>query len=167
MVHDSSYFHHVDCLEELKRQFHELCLKLHPDMGGSQDEFIAMKRDYDRLFKLVRDTHKAANGSVYEKETTETADEFTDLIVALLKLNLVIEVCGSWVWVGGDTKAVKDDLKALGGRWSRDKGRWYFTPKDKGKRHRGWNPAPWDMERIRNTYGSREFRHEERGIQTA
>ena len=36
-----------------------------------------------------------------------------------------IEVCGSWVWVSGDTKPHKERLKALGFCWHSKKHCWY------------------------------------------
>lgn len=37
--------------EELKEVFRTLSKKLHPDMGGDNEEFIAMKAEYDYLIK--------------------------------------------------------------------------------------------------------------------
>lgn len=161
MVHDSKYFRHVETLEELKKQFHELCFKLHPDKGGTDAEFSAMRAEYEGLFRRVCDVHKAANGSAYEKATDETPEQFPALIESLLRLNVVVEVCGSWVWVGGDTRVVKDQLKTLGGKWSADKKRWYFAPSSKGRRRRG---SGWSMDKIRDTYGSKEYERQETGI---
>jgi hypothetical protein len=58
------------------------------------------------------------------------------------------EVCGLWVWVGGETRQHKDALKAAGYHWAIKKLRWYFAgvPAD------GFRP--FDMEEIRQRYGS-------------
>ena len=40
--------------------------------------------------------------------------ELLEKIVALKQLpGLEINLCGSWIWIGGDTKPQKDQLKAL------------------------------------------------------
>ena len=66
------------------------------------------------------------DGETYEKETTETAREFMDLINKLLKMGIDVELCGSWIWCSGNTKAVKEDLKSLGFKWSHNKAAWYY-----------------------------------------
>ena len=38
-----------------------------------------------------------------------------------------IDIIGSWLWVGGNTYAIKDELKLLGFKWSKGKSKWYFT----------------------------------------
>jgi len=63
---------------------------------------------------------------------------------------LHIEVCGSWVWVSGDTKKHKDKLKSLGLFYAYKKKMWYLKPAGyKSRKHK-----PVDMEKIRMTYGS-------------
>lgn len=35
--------------DEIKRQYRKLCLKYHPDKGGSNEKFIKLKDAYDKL----------------------------------------------------------------------------------------------------------------------
>ena len=64
-------------------------------------------------FEKLKNVHVNKDGEEYEKETTETAGEFMELINKLLHFpDIEVELCGSWIWVSGETKAVKDDLKA-------------------------------------------------------
>ncbi len=61
-----------------------------------------------------------------------------------------VELCGSWLWVSGDTKPHKDKLRALGLFWAPKKGKWYLKPVGfKSRRHK-----PVDMDKIRFKYGS-------------
>ncbi len=39
---------------------------------------------------------------------------------------LEIEICGLWVWVGGNTRPYKHELKATGYSWALNKGKWFF-----------------------------------------
>lgn len=48
---ETKYFTGCVTQRELKKRYRELAKKLHPDHGGNQDEFIAMKNEYDRLMK--------------------------------------------------------------------------------------------------------------------
>lgn len=61
-----------------------------------------------------------------------------------------IEVCGAWVWLTGNTRPHKDAIKAAGFWWVCKKAAWYFRPPD----HKSRNNGDWDLEKIRDTYGS-------------
>jgi len=63
---------------------------------------------------------------------------------------ITIEVCGSWVWVSGETKPHKDTIKAAGGKWAPKKQEWYFRPKE----WKSSNHSEWDMNKIRASFGS-------------
>lgn len=60
-----------------------------------------------------------------------------------------VELCGTWLWIDGNTYEAKEQLKALGCRWSRNKKRWYWHD---GKRK--WGNGKTHMEDIRAKYGS-------------
>jgi hypothetical protein len=63
---------------------------------------------------------------------------------------ITIEVCGAWVWLTGNTKPHKDTLKAAGFWWAHKKAAWYFRPSD----YKSRNKSDWDLDKIRDTYGS-------------
>ena len=71
-------------------------------------------------------------------------------IEAIITLpGLGIEICGLWVWVDGQTRPVKEQLKAAGYRWAAKKEKWYYAGVPAGGRGR------YSMDDIRNRYGSR------------
>ena len=63
---------------------------------------------------------------------------------------LEIEICGSWVWVSGDTITHKETLKASGFHWAPRKRKWTFHPKGA----RSWSRGNTSMDDIRTKYGS-------------
>ena len=86
----------------------------------------------------------------------EHAEEFRQILDLLLRLDgLEIELCGSWLWIGGNTKANKDKLKAAGCKWSKNKGKWYWHHAEAGSR---WYRGKSSMAEIRTKYGSQSFR---------
>lgn len=116
----------IKTLEELKKAYHRLCLKLHPDVGGSDEEMKILNAEYEQLFERVKNIHVNKDGETYEKETQETPQEFQSLIAELLKLDgIEIEIIGCFVWITGDTKPHKERLKALGFCWHSKKHCWY------------------------------------------
>ena len=72
------------------------------------------------------------------------------IISALVNLDGIgIEICGSFIWLSGDTYQWKELLKGLGFKWARKKKRWFLAPQRKGKRNNNWS-----MEKIRARHGS-------------
>lgn len=141
----------IQTLEELKKEYHRLCLKLHPDVGGSDEEMKILNAEYEMLFEQVKRIHVNKNGETYERETDETPDAFQWLIAELLKIEGVeIEIIGCFVWVSGDTKPHKERLKALGFKWHSKKYCWYKSPDG----YRRWGSGEYSMDDIRSMYQS-------------
>ena len=101
-----------------------------------------------------RQNHRNAEGETYEKETQQTAAEYADLINQLLHIpGLIIELCGSWLWVTGKTYEAREQLKALGFRFSRKKQAWYFHSEPYHKHGK----SEKSMQDIRDMYGSEKY----------
>lgn len=62
---------------------------------------------------------------------------------------LNLELCGTWLWISGDTKPHKEELKEVGAHWAPKKKMWYVSPIGAKRFHR----KEQDMNSIRNTYG--------------
>lgn len=78
-------------------------------------------------------------GNLREKETTETPEQFKEVINKLFALKMIdieIEIIGSFIWITGNTKPYKDEFKALNFRYSPKKMAWYQAPSDYKKRNR-------------------------------
>jgi len=153
MKHSIRFFSSPRTLEELKKQYRELALKHHPDRGGSDETMKAVNNEYDLLFPELKDIHQTKDGETYtaKQASTETADQFKDIISELLTMEgLIIEIIGCFIWVTGDTKQYKDQLKDLHFQWHSKKIAWYLKPEDYKKRSR----KDYDLDTIRNMYGS-------------
>ena len=144
-----------DCrtAEEGKQLYRELVRKFHPDNGGSGEELKEISVEFKMWFETHKNIHRTTQGKTHtaEKETTETAEEFMDIINNLSTLqNIEVEICGSWLWITGNTYPVRAQLAEFGCRWSRGKKKWYWT-KDPFTSANYKKPS---MEKIRQRYGS-------------
>lgn len=147
------YFTNINTLDELKKAYRRLAMQHHPDRGGDPEIMKAINNEHDELFERLKKQHNASADEYHQ--TTETPEEFRIIIEALLKLDgLTVELCGSWLWIGGETRQHKDSLKAIGCRWSNNKKLWYWHHAEEGHRFRKTNST---MSDIRTKYGSQMF----------
>lgn len=147
------YFENITSLDELKKAYRRLAMQHHPDRGGSTEIMQAINREHDALFEVLKTQHNAT-ADQYHK-TTETPEEFRNIIETLLKLDgLEVELCGSWLWIGGDTKKHKAELKKAGCRWSNNKKLWYWRHPEDGAH---WSKGKKSIGEIRMKYGSQVF----------
>lgn len=147
------YFTNCKTQEELKKEYRRLCKELHPDNGGNAADFQQMQSDFEEAGRTQAwRTFTNSKGETYTKEKTEeTAADFMQIIRILTGLQGVnIELCGTWLWITGNTRSVKDELKAAGCRWSKSKTAWYWHKEPYRKRGR----HEVSMERIRDMFGS-------------
>ena len=143
------YFNNVKNLQELKKQYRTLAMKLHPDKeGGDAEEFKILVNEYEILTKkLAKENNK--NEEEYNKDI-ELDKQYMDIINELIKFDgLIIEVVGSWIWLSGNTYQAKETIKGLGFKWASKKKMWYLSPDDHPKR-RG---KELSMDEIKNKYG--------------
>lgn len=145
-------FENVENLEQLKKAYKKAALKAHPDMGGSNEAMKQVNAEYTRVFEILKNQQnkKAETGTGHT--TTETPEEFQAIVNILLSLEgLEVELCGSWLWIAGETYTHKAELKKAGCRWSRSKQKWYWRHAEDNCY---WSRGKSSMEDIRNTYGS-------------
>ena len=151
------YFSDCITLEDVKALYKKLARELHPDCTPGKDTtaaFQEMQAEYEKAFYNCRYTHINKEGETYTKETDETPDQYADIINALLRCpGLSIELCGSWLWVTGNTRDHKDILKELHFSWSKNKAAWYFHFEPFRKRSK----KGVSLDEIRSMYGSQRF----------
>ena len=114
----TTYFINCKTLDELKKAYKAAAMKYHPDMGGDTATMQAINAEYEARFEVLKrsqNTQAAEDTTGRTKATTESADDFIRIIDQLLKLDgLEIELCGRWLWIGGETRKHKEALKAAG-----------------------------------------------------
>ena len=153
------FFDSCKNLDELKPAKKAAARKYHPDMGGDTATMQAVNAEYDARFEILKRSQNeqaAADTTGKTHATTESAGDFRAIIEALLHMDGVeVELCGRWLWISGNTKAHKEELKAAGCRWCSSKKLWsWHFAEDGAKWHRG---RKYSMGYIRTKYGSETF----------
>lgn len=143
------YFKDCATLDEAKRVYYKLAMELHPDRGGDTADFQELLNQFHN-FKPKSEKFKG-------EEEQWKSQEYAHIIEQLIIIpDIVVEVCGSWIWVTGNTILRKDEIKLIDPGESFRRGfngkkvAWYFSPK--GYRKRNGNEL--DLDKIRDLYGS-------------
>ena len=168
------WFKGVKYAEDGKSLYRKLARENHPDNGGNEELLKQITVEFKEWWEEHKNIHRTAGQGTAGQETAgqETAgqerkyrecniDEFIEIINKLVIVpGIEIEICGTWVWISGNSYPYKDYLKEIGCRWSKGKKKWfwtndYFNPKMKY----GIHP---NMETIRTIYGSTKIHREEK-----
>ena len=151
------YFENCKTIDDVKKLYRKLASQLHPDMNHDRDtteEFQIMANEYETAYNLVKNIFVNAKGETYTKENTETPAQYADIINHIIHFeNCKIEIIGTWIWVSGNTREYKDQLKELHFTWSKNKAAWNFHSEPFKKKSRN----SLDFDTIRNFYGSSEI----------
>lgn len=139
--------------EALKSAYRTACKKYHPDVNPDGLELMKLiNAAYEFLKKNM------SRWSFHQVNDDIPIDEILQEILSKIRHipGIDLEICGTWLWVSGNTKPYKELFKEAGLRWAPKKFRWYWRPEGYRKRTR----HVFDMDEIRATFGSQELETE-------
>ncbi len=151
--------------EAVKCAYRQACKKYHPDRNPAGEE---MMKAVNAAYAVLKDFTGQAN----TESTEDYGNGLNEAIGFALDLaGVVVEVCGAWVWLSGETKqhreALNNSKKHLpdgnGFRWAPKKKMWYYRPADWTSRGRG----AWSMDDIRAEHGSTTVKNQKKKIAAA
>ena len=147
-----NFFQGIENLEEAKKIFKDLAKKIHPDKGGKKEDFQKLNSTFEKV--ILEFTENQFKKNKKENEEVEVDKDLLNIINQLIFQDLIIiELIGSWLWVSGETYNIKDQLKKLGFKWSKNKKSWYYT-KQELKKKRGYYK---NLEDIKKVYKCNKF----------
>lgn len=156
------YFINEKTVQELKKSYKDLLKKYHPDNGGDLATMQEINAEYDFLVKILPDVDldEDQRESTSDFDGSKVSEILKAVIDAVARIpGISAELCGSWVWVSGNTFPVKDQLKALGFLFSGKKKMWYFREVENKDYHHFRGRREADMSEIRTKYGSETVQH--------
>ena len=144
---------HPVTLDEIKKTYRQAASKYHPDHNPAGLEMMKL---INAAYDMLREAGEEQLNQFDHQSSRDYGAAFNDALNAILGLGLEIEICGTWIWVSGDTRPHKDTLKAAHYLWSPKKLRWYFRPENQKSRNR----HSWEMDKIRTVHGSQDVRQD-------
>ena len=136
--------------DEAKAAYRRACMAYHPDRNPAGGE----------MMKAITEAWRVLEAFDWASNTVEVkagknhgyGDALMEALNKIIHLpDITIEVCGAWVWVGGNTKPVKTEIKEAGYRWASKKSMWYFRPPEWASANRY---GEWTIDAIREKFDS-------------
>jgi curved DNA-binding protein CbpA len=143
-------------LDQLKKQYFKLVKIYHPDAGGTNEQFVKLKDEYDKLRNSIL---RGANLSEEQKKNELEIDEAMQIILDnIINIEgIEIELIGKWIWVGskqlGFTTPTYTLLKQAGLRYIKKGGKPYMIYAGVESKSRGG----YTKEDIEKKYGKTKF----------
>ena len=144
-----------DCAtwDEAKTLFRKLSKTMHPDLGGSHEQFIELVKQFENFTPTYSEDNKFANADFDKRK-------FADIIEILKDLDdVTISFIGTFIWIEGNTYSQKDKIKAIElqgynkARFASKKKAWYFSPIDYKKKSK----KLYNMDDIKEIFGSQSY----------
>lgn len=151
------YFENLENEDEIKARYKELAKMYHPDLGGDVEIMKEINSQYE---KVVTGVYQKQGKSITEIDELLIKDaEIRAKMNEILQIEgLTIELCGSWIWVTGETRQYKEKLKEAMFKWSPNKLAWYW--REEGKR--SYSRKNMNLDEIRYKHGSTAIRFKQK-----
>lgn len=143
------FFNECTTLAEVKATYKKLALQYHPDRGGDTATMQAINNEYAYASaRLINDANMSQEKT---EEELRFSDDYKKVLEQIIHLPFItIELVGLWIWVTGNTRPVKTELRNAGLFYASKKEAWYYRRPDL-KQLRGGKKS---LDEIRGKYGS-------------
>ena len=153
------YFKNCKTKEDAKKLYKKLAFQHHPDKGGDVEIMKAINNEFDEFIKNFKDNKKDSKKDS-KKEYEFKSSTYRNLIEKLIKFDdITIDIVGCFIWITGNTYNIKEELKQLGFKYSRNKKSWYIAPKEYMENRTNYKKR-YSMNEIKNKYGCTSIKSE-------
>ena len=136
--------------QEISKAYKVASLKFHPDRNPAGQE---MMKAVNEAYAFLKNLDVVSMGDDFT--AYDYGETLNNVLNELLKMaGLIIEVCGNWIWIDGETKANKENIKNLGCFWAMKKKMWYYRPAE----YKSKNRKTFSMNQIRKAHGSQSVK---------
>ena len=130
-----------------KKAYRVACSKYHPDRNPAG---LEMMQAINEAYEVLKDF------SGFLEQTDSSNDDYANVLNEALNQviaikELTLELCGSWLWITGNSYPHKTLLKELGFLWASKKKAWYLKPEGERSKSKG----SYSMEEVREFHGSK------------
>lgn len=157
----SKYFKNTNSIEDLKKQYRKLAMIYRPDVSKEENAEAIMKKinnEYEQLFVYISAHQTDKQRETAQKQGHAMNDGYREFINKIIHIpDVEIEICGSWIWISGETKPYKDIIKNAGAFWASKKTMWYWRPQEYKQT---FNKKSMSMDYIREKYGSEKIQNQ-------
>jgi hypothetical protein len=133
--------------ENIKLAYRKACSAYHPDRNPAG---LEMMKVINAAWSSLSDYMEGTINVEADESELNLSEEMNGALNAIIGLGLTIEICGTWIWVSGDTKPHKEGLKLAGYKWAPVKMMWMWKPEGSKSKGRG----KFSMDEIRQSHGS-------------
>jgi len=147
------YFENCATVNEVKWHYKRLCMKHHPDRGGNTETMQEINRQYqEALVRCDKQVDDDGYTYYYNDEIERVIMTVIDDLLKLKADDLKIDLIGRWVWVTGNTRPYKDELRRIGLRWNPKRQAWFWRIVG-----RWTGQSKKDLKGLAEKYGCRTF----------
>lgn len=126
--------------DEIRATYRKLAKEHHPGMGRDTGTMQKINAAYEAALKQMSgrqfdrtaatDDGRTTWTYYYDEQVEQDIAEAIDTIVAVVgnAPDVEITLVGLWVWVVGNTRPIKDGLKAAGCYWNAKRDAWNWKP---------------------------------------
>jgi hypothetical protein len=151
--------------EEIKTAYRQRANRYHPDKvaESEKEKCTEIMKAINAAYVFLKGLDKDITVNVETSTFYNYCEELETVLDALYALHgLLVEVCGNWIWITGETRqhAAALGKKGLGCFYASKKQAWYYRPEEHKSSNRG---QAFSMDDIRYKYGSskRQSREQE------
>ena len=154
---------------DVKKLFRELAMQHHPDRGGSTEKMQQINAAYLEALRHMdgqSETGKTNEGESYTYTYTykeEVEQSVIDKMGEVLRSGLLdagdleVWLIGSWLWITGETKAHRHEIKELSFRFHGKRQAWYWHD---GEYRRRYNSRV-SLAELASRYGASKVANED------